>query len=53
MRGETIEDNIIFETQLQDFGYGPVTVNGIVQAWGMISGAAITMFPNLRGRSAI
>lgn len=34
-------------------GYGVATVNGIIQAWGMISGAAVTVYSGLGGRSAV
>jgi hypothetical protein len=33
-------------------GYGVAPVNGIVQAWGMISGAAILVHSDPGGRSA-
>jgi hypothetical protein len=33
-------------------GYGVATVNGIVQAWGMISGAAVMVYSGLGGRNA-
>ena len=34
-------------------GYGTPIVNGIIQAWGMISGAAVTMYSGLGGRRAV
>jgi hypothetical protein len=34
-------------------GYGVATVNGIVQAWGVVSGAAITIYSGRRPQYGI
>ncbi len=34
-------------------GYGVGTVNGIAQAWGMISGAAVAFYSGLGNNTAV